>query len=275
MGQTIQCSFERYEKKYFLTPAKQEYLLQKMKPYLKEDLYSHYSICNLYYDTDNWQLIRTSIEKPVYKEKLRVRSYGIPKENEKVFIELKKKCDGIVYKRRITTEAVLSGSFLENSFLQNPLQASTFSNDTSSDGSFSAGTFSAGTFSENSYGQIGREICWFQNQYHTKPKVFIGYDRLAFTGISDTDFRITFDTNMRWRDTDLNLCLGDDGQPLLSDDRILMEIKMPGACPLWLSRLLSEEKIFPVSFSKYGTCYQEHILKKQKQQTTKEAYRCA
>lgn len=247
MGQTIQCSFERYEKKYFLTPARQEYLLQKMKPYLKEDLYSHYSICNLYYDTDNWQLIRTSIEKPVYKEKLRVRSYGIPKENENVFIELKKKYDGIVYKRRITTKSVLSGPFLESSF-------------------------STGTLAENSYGQIGREICWFQNQYHTKPKVFIGYERLAFTGILDTGLRITFDTNMRWRDTDLNLCLGDEGLPLLSDDRILMEIKMPGACPLWLSRLLSEEEIFPISFSKYGTCYQEHILKKQ---NTKEAYRCA
>lgn len=254
MEQSIQCSFERYEKKYFLTPTKQEYLLQKMKPYLKEDTYNHYSICNLYYDTDDWQLIRTSIEKPIYKEKLRVRSYGIPKENENVFIELKKKYDGIVYKRRITTEAVLSGPFLDNSFSQD---------------------FLVGSFSDSSFGQIGREICWFQNQYHTKPKVFIGYDRLAFTGISDTGLRITFDTNMRWRDTDLNLCLGDEGLPLLSDNRILMEIKMPGACPLWLSRMLSEEDIFPVSFSKYGTCYQEHIIKKQKQQTTKEAYRCA
>lgn len=270
MEQTIQCSFERYEKKYFLTPAKKEYLLQKMKPYLKEDLYSHYSICNLYYDTDNWQLIRTSIEKPVYKEKLRIRSYGIPKENEKVFIELKKKYDGIVYKRRITTEAVLSGPFLDNSFSQNPFLVGTSANSTSSDN-----TLSGDTLTENSFGQIGREICWFQNQYHTKPKVFIGYDRIAFTGISDADLRITFDSNMRWRDTDLNLCLGDEGRPLLSDDRILMEIKMPGACPLWLSRLLSEEEIFPVSFSKYGTCYQEHILKKQKKQTTKEAYRCA
>lgn len=274
MEQTIQCSFERYEKKYFLTPAKHEYLLQKMKPYLKEDLYSHYSICNLYYDTDNWQLIRTSIEKPVYKEKLRVRSYGIPKENENVFIELKKKYDGIVYKRRITTEAVLSGPFLDNSFLLDFLVGS-FSNGTSVNSTSSDSTLSGDTVTESSFGQIGREICWFQNQYHTKPKVFIGYNRLAFTGISDTNLRITFDSNMRWRDSDLNLCLGDDGQPLLSDDRILMEIKMPGACPLWLSRLLSEEEIFPVSFSKYGTCYQEHILKKQKKQTTKEAYRCA
>lgn len=245
MSDKIQCSFERYEKKYFLTPAQQEDLLIRMKPYIKADDYGKYTICSIYYDTDDWQIIRESIEKPDYKEKLRVRSYGVPKEDGKIFIELKKKCGGIVYKRRMTAAAHMAEPFLN------------------------------GLIPPNHFGQIGREIAWFQNFHKTSPKVFIAYDRTAFAGTEDTELRITFDTNMRWRDTDLNLCHGDYGQPIISDDRILMEIKMPGVCPLWLSRLLSEEGIFPVSFSKYGTCYCENILRKNTNKSKKEAFHCA
>ena len=74
------------------------------------------------------------------------------------------------------------------------------------------------------------------------------------------ELRITFDTNLRWRDTELDLRLGDHGAPITDPDMILMEIKFPGVCPLWLSRLLSREKVFPTSFSKYGACYRNHIL---------------
>lgn len=245
MENKIQCSFERYEKKYFLTPIQQAYLLSRMKPYVKADDYGKYTICNIYYDTDDWRLVRESIEKPTYKEKLRVRSYGVPTEAGKVFVELKKKCDGIVYKRRIITEAYKAEPFL------------------------------CGLESPKHYGQIGQEIAWFQNFYNAKPKVFIAYDRTAFAGISDTELRITFDTNMRWRDTELDLCLGEHGKPIISDDKILMEVKTPGACPLWLSRLLSEAGVFPISFSKYGTCYCEHILKNEINKTKKEAFHCA
>ena len=233
MANKIQCSFERYEKKYFLTPVQQEYLLSRMQPYITADDYGEYTICNVYYDTNDWRLIRESIEKPVYKEKLRVRSYGVPADDGTVFVELKKKCNGVVYKRRITTKAYLAEPLLY------------------------------GLEPEQLCGQIGREITWFQKFHQTIPKVFIAYDRTAFAGTDDTGLRITLDTNMRWRDTDTDLRLGDHGQPILSDDRILMEIKMPGSCPLWLSRLLSQTGIFPVSFSKYGTCYRDHILPKE------------
>lgn len=91
MSQPIQSCFERYEKKYFLTPAGQKALLQTIAPYIKMDFYGKYTICNLYYDTPDWRLIRASLEKPVYKEKLRVRSYGVPAPDGKVFAELKKK----------------------------------------------------------------------------------------------------------------------------------------------------------------------------------------
>ena len=100
----IQYSFRRYEKKYFLSPRQQEQLLRRIAPYIKEDAFDSYTICNIYYDTPDWRLIRASLEKPAYKEKLRVRSYGVPTETDRVFVELKKKFDGVVYKRRITTE---------------------------------------------------------------------------------------------------------------------------------------------------------------------------
>ena len=195
----IQCCFERYEKKYCLTLSQQRFLLERMTPYMKKDAYGEYTICNIYYDTDDYRLIRASLEKPVYKEKLRVRSYGVPQEDGKVFVELKKKFDG-------------------------------------------------------------REIGYFQSFYHTAPKVFIGYDRLAFAGIDDPQLRITFDTNLRWRDTDVDLRLGNHGAPIaLPCGDVLMEVKIPGACPLWLCHLLSDVGAFPASFSKYGACYRDEL----------------
>ena len=232
MAAQIKNCFERYEKKYRLTAEQQRLILEGMRPYMKKDAYGAYTICNIYYDTDDWRLIRASLEKPVYKEKLRVRSYGVPEEDGRVFVELKKKYDGVVYKRRITTEAREAASLLAGSV-------------------------------PNGHGQIGQEILWFQQFYGAKPKVFIAYDRLAFAGIDDSELRITFDTNLRWRDTALDLRLGDYGAPITDPGMILMEIKLPGVCPLWLSQLLSRAEVFPTSFSKYGYCYQYHILPKE------------
>lgn len=232
MAAQIKNCFERYEKKYRLTAEQQRLILEGMRPYMKKDAYGAYTICNIYYDTDDWRLIRASLEKLVYKEKLRVRSYGVPEENGRVFVELKKKYDGVVYKRRITTEAREAAPFLAGAV-------------------------------PNGHGQIGQELLWFQQRYGAKPRVFIAYDRLAFAGIDDSELRITFDTNLRWRDTALDLRLGDYGAPITDPGMILMEIKLPGVCPLWLSQLLSRAEVFPTSFSKYGYCYQYHILPKE------------
>lgn len=254
MANQIQTCFERYEKKYRITAAQQQALLDGMRPYMTADVYGEYTICNIYYDTDDWRLIRASLEKPVYKEKLRVRSYGTPTPDGKVFVELKKKYDGVVYKRRITARAGQVEPFL------------------------------AGRLPGRDFGQIGREIRWFQNFYHTKPKVYLAYDRQAFAGIEDPDLRITFDTGLRWRDTEVDLCRGDYGAPILPAGEVLMEIKIPGACPLWLSRLLSAVGAFPSSFSKYGTCYKDHLVGRtpaaalsalHEAQTRKEASCCA
>ena len=234
MAESVISCFERYEKKYRITKAQQRLIIEKMKPYMQADKFGKYTICNIYYDTRDWQLIRSSIEKPVYKEKLRVRSYGTPNADGKVFVEVKKKYDGVVYKRRITMPARQTGQFL-------------------------SGNSAAG------YGQIGREIGWFSSFYGAEPKVFIAYVRLAFAGTDDPELRITFDTNLRWRDTELDLTLGDGGELIIPADEVIMEIKIPRAAPLWLSRLLSEVGAFPSSFSKYGTCYKNEILKKEVQ----------
>lgn len=235
MAKGIQYSFERYEKKYFLNEAHYGAVLGELQKHMKADDYGQYTICNIYYDTDDWRLIRASIDKPLYKEKLRVRSYGTPEDEQNVFIELKKKFDGIVYKRRMTAPA------------------------------YSVEPFLYGLISDSCAGQVGREIQQFQQFYRAEPKVFIAYDRTAFAGTEDAGLRVTFDRNIRWRTTQLDLRDGDFGHQLLNDGRILMEIKIPGVCPMWLSRCLSENLIFPTSFSKYGTCYRENILKENKE----------
>lgn len=223
MANTVQYSFKRVEKKYFLTPEQYERFLIGTKTFIAPDAYGKSSILNIYYDTDDYRLIRASIDKPIYKEKLRVRSYGTPREDGKVFVEIKKKFDGVVYKRRATCPADALNRLL------GPAPAPV--------------------------GQIEREIAAFQQFWHTSPKVFIGYDRIAYAGREDDALRITFDDNLRFRTHDLDLRAGDGGTRFFDDNRILMEIKIPGACPLWLCRLLSELKIYPTSFSKYGSCY--------------------
>ena len=245
MAENIQSCFERYEKKYRITRSQQAQIIKGMQEHMKADKFGRYTICNIYYDTDDWRLVRASIEKPIYKEKLRVRSYGVPAEDGKVFVELKKKYDGVVYKRRITTAPETAAAFIEGA----------------ADGA--------------KFGQIGREIEWFCSFYDVRPKVFIGYDRLAFAGIEQPELRMTFDTGLRFRTEELDLRLGDHGAPLLPPDEVLMEIKIPGVCPMWLSGLLSDVGAFPTSFSKIGHCYKNSILKSGNAIEKKEEYGCA
>ncbi len=230
MAGKIQFCFKRYEKKYMLTPDQLAKMLAGINGHMRADEFGRYTICNIYYDTDDFQLIRASLEKPVYKEKLRMRSYGVPGSRDEVFVELKKKYDSVVYKRRTVMKTADAVSYIHDGAVLGRED------------------------------QICREIDWFMHSYHPKPKVFIAYDRTAFAGLDNPDLRLTFDTNLRWRDRDLDLRAGDYGEPLLASDQILMEIKIPGTTPVWLAHLLSEIGAFPTSFSKYGTCYTQNIL---------------
>ena len=230
---TIQSSFARIEKKYLLTRAQHRRILPELQAHTEPDEFGQYTICNIYYDTSDFALIRASLEKPVYKEKLRLRSYGVPTDDSRAFVELKKKFDGVVYKCRITLSERDAVRYL------------------------------SGDASAAPDGQIRRELDFFLRRCSVAPRAFIGYDRTALRGTDDPALRVTFDTGLRCRLDRLDLRLGGDGDPLLPPDRVLMEVKLPDAAPLWLSRLLSESGIFPTSFSKYGTLYQEHILKKE------------
>lgn len=227
--------FVRVEKKYHLTNKQYEKLIQELSPYMKMDNYGLHTICNIYFDTDTFDLIRTSIEKPVYKEKLRLRSYGIPKDNDKVYLEIKKKWKGVVYKRRVsmTLEEV-------NRYLNHGIKPTTDC-------------------------QILREIDYFISYYKPKPKVYLAYDRIALYCLEDPNVRITFDKNIRSRNTNLDLANGDYGNHLLEEGNHLMEIKVPGAYPLWLADILSELEIYPKSFSKYGNVYLTHLQEERNQ----------
>ena len=173
--QNIQRCFQRYEKKYLLNPEQYQKIRAGLAPYMEADEHGRYTICNLYYDTPDFQLIRASLDKPVYKEKLRMRSYGVPADGDSVFVELKKKYKGVVYKRRTVLEA---GEALD---------------------------YLAGRCSPRAKDQICREIDWFLGRYHPVPQVFIAYDREALAGLEDRVLRVTFDIDLRWRDTALDI----------------------------------------------------------------------
>lgn len=229
MGNQI---FQRIEKKYLLDDDQYESFMRCIEPYMQLDEYGLSTICNIYYDTDHFDLIRRSIDKPVYKEKFRIRSYGVPRENSKVFLEIKKKYDGVVYKRR---------EIMTLRQCQNYLMT--------------------GKIPEGKDSQIMREIDYCIKYYDLKPALYLAYDREAYYGKQDKELRMTFDINIRSRQNDLDLAKGDAGELLLRSDQHLLEIKIPQAMPMWLVKIMNELEIYPVSFSKYGTIYSKSVSK--------------
>ncbi len=227
-----QSCFQRFELKYILTRPQKEALLKVMEPYMKLDQYGRVTIRNIYYDTPNYRLIRASIERPVYKEKLRLRSYRQLGPGEEAFVELKKKFKKVVYKRRLSMAFEKAVDWLHG-------------NDT-----------------EQPPGQIGAEIHYFRDYYKDlRPTVFLSYEREAFYSLDGSEFRVTFDENILARPTDLSLCSKVYGTPILPVELTLVELKAPGAIPLWLTDFLTENKIYKTSFSKYGTAYQTMLFK--------------
>ncbi|MDR1669919.1 MAG: polyphosphate polymerase domain-containing protein [Oscillospiraceae bacterium] len=222
--------FKRYEKKYLVTReqgcALQEHFLQHMEA----DQYGSYLVQNLYFDTENWDAIRESVAKPVYKEKMRLRCYGLPKQGTDFFLELKKKYKGIVYKRRIAIPAVsLTDKTVRDAVSAQP-------------------------------SQIARELEFYMKSNAVSEKVYIAYHRIALAGAEDEGLRVTFDTDICFRTDCLDFRHPYVGVPILPRNNMLMEIKTLGGMPMWMTRILSENKIYPAAFSKYGACYTDHIL---------------
>lgn len=225
--EAYQTVFQRKEVKYLLSAQQLQALLPVIRQHMEPDRFPHSSIGSLYYDTPDYRLIRRSLEKPEYKEKLRLRSYGVPESDSPVFPEIKKKAGGIVYKRRVSMGCEDAMDYL-------------------------------GGRCPGSEGQIFRELDWMLSAYPgLAPRVFLGYERDSWMGSDEPELRLTLDWDIRYRTYDLDLRWGFRGTPILFPDQTLMEIKIPGAAPMWLSHALSENGIFPTSFSKYGESYKQ------------------
>ena len=220
---------QRYEMKYLLSGAQTDFLRRKLEGHLRIDGYGLTSIASLYYDTPDARLIRASLEKPAFKEKLRARSYGLATEASPVFLELKRKYDGVVYKRRVPSTVPQVERF--------------FAGEDSLDGSE----------------QIRKELAYFRDFYGTlAPACLILYDRTAYFEPGG-DLRLTIDHHPRYRMEDLTLTKSMDGTLLLPEGWTILEIKVQQAMPLWLTEALSAGEIYKSSFSKYGEAYRQQM----------------
>ena len=229
--------FKRYELKYLLTIEQYNLIKQILNNYMVPDNYLKSTIRNIYYDTLDFLMIRNSIEKPLYKEKIRIRTYQTINNEDEVFVELKKKYDGVVYKRREIVSYQNALNFLTNK--EKPFDS-----------------------------QIINEINYLLHYYKTlKPAMFISYKREAYIGNDDKKLRITFDTDILWRDYDIDLTKEPYGEKVLGSDFVLMEVKTIMGLPKWLLEFLGNNKIYKQSFSKYGNAYKQLISKESEEKS--------
>ncbi len=225
---------KRYELKYLLNSEQLTYFMNQISHYMKVDKYGLTSIASIYFDTPDYRLINKSIEKPKYKEKLRLRGYGLVTTDQPTFLEVKRKCEGIVYKRRIALLEKEAFELITNKEAKEKTQ-------------------------------ISRELEAFMETYKClEPKYMIIYDRLAYYQ-DNSDLRITIDMNPRYRTHDLNLHTSMDGTPLIENGGAILEVKVQHSIPLWLSEILTKGKIYQTSFSKVGTAHKEEMKKKKTQ----------
>ena len=242
--------FNRHEQKYFLDRTAMLAVQSRLTEHMEPDAYNRsgrpYTIANIYYDTEDQHLIRTSLQQPRYKEKLRLRGYGVPDLQDRVFLEIKKKCSGLVNKRRSALRLSAAYEFLGAGALPppEPLQNR----------------------------QVLREISYLLHLYNLKPALYLAYDRIAYFGGQDRGLRVSFDSRIRTRHDDLRLEAGDYGRPLLDGGLWLMEIKTSVCMPLWLARCLSDYRIYPAGFSKYGAEYLRRLAERPAEQAV---YTCA
>lgn len=253
-----QMIFKRFEIKYMIDEAVFEKLMEVMDGYMIADEHGRSTVCSLYYDTPKHLLIRRSLEHPIYKEKLRIRSYGVAEPSDTVFVELKKKFCSVVYKRRIAMTYDKALSYLAGN---GQIAGSQVADSQVAD-------------SQGADSQIANEINYALKIYENlAPAVLLSYEREAFYARNNHEFRVTFDRNILWRDYDLSLDKGIYGTPILEDQKVLMEVKTDGAIPGWMVDFLTQNKLYKTSFSKYGTAYRA-IYDRANNKSTKPAYDC-
>ena len=225
----IQTNFQRIETKYILDHATLDLLEKEMAPYLIADDYATSTITNIYFDNDDFQMIQDSIARRGGREKLRMRTYTEqPSDESPVFLEIKKKSEDVGLKYRLVSNLVSVTNYIENGI----------ADDTISDD------------------RVKDEVAQLQGRYlELKPKMVISHDRYSMKGLEDKKVRVTVDSNIRFRDYDVDLTLGRHGWPLLQEGKVIMEIKVPGQYPTWLAAILNKYGLVEQSFSKYGKAY--------------------
>jgi hypothetical protein len=234
----IQAIFNRFERKYLLNEKQKNEMVIFLKDYLVFDPYSinetYYKVFNIYYDTPDHLVIRDSLNKPKYKEKLRIRAYQLNPTNESlVFLEIKKKLNGQVNKRRLNMTYKDAKDYVNNGIKP--------------------------TYKDPMDQQILKEIDYFIKVHQVEPSIYIEYDRLAMMS-QDEHLRITFDKNIAFNQKELVFSDHSNEQLFPKHDMYLMEIKTDTNFPLWLVKKLSTFELFSQSFSKYGKIYQHHII---------------
>lgn len=234
--------FDRVEKKYLITAEKRDNIINALKKHMKEDKYHTSTVFNIYFDTDNYDLIIKSMERPEFKEKLRARSYG---GYDKVFFEIKTKLKGkdmnYGYKRRVLVTHKDYDKFVLG---KNTMQE-----------------LAAKKIEQPSDMQIAKEVDYLVEHFNLKPRIIVYYDRTSF--ITDNGLRVTFDENLSFRNRNLKFFRKSNDKHYFNDEKnIIMEIKANGVMPLWLVKILSENKAYPQSFSKIGSVYE--TLRKEK-----------
>lgn len=220
-AKALECVFKRHEMKYLLTDEDREQFEREMAGHMVPDAYGDSHISSIYFDTPTGLIARLSIEGNAYKEKLRVRSYGVTNPDTTVFVEIKKKVNGITYKRRVPARADIAMERL-----------------------------CAGSFPGDD--QISREINWLVRHYEgLAPSILVTYNRCAYYACDDADFRLTLDRNVRWIDRSDPVEENPAGGELLGPDRTILEIKTGTAVPMWVIDFLERREIRQTSFSKF------------------------
>lgn len=255
-------SFKRTEIKFLLTPYQYAALMRDIENNIKPDDYPESRIENIYFDTPTDLLIRTSLEKPIYKEKLRLRTYGVPTADSPSFLEIKKKYDGIVYKRRIEVPYETVMNYMNAPAVRGMYSPAFANSENPADRQDAFHAANPAGFIADS--QIKREIDAFRARYEgLRPRMVISYDRKSYLAKDHPLLRITFDSHIRYRSEDLDLASGPRGKELLEEGFYLMEVKAAGAIPLDFARTLSRLSIRQTSFSKYGAAYKDELSEKQ------------
>ena len=245
--------FQRKEIKYLMNEEQYCELRKRLEPIAQVDAYGKTQILNTYYDTPDFRLIRRAMEHPQYKEKLRLRCYNVPRDVSPSFIEIKKKFNGIVYKRRIEVPFEEAQDYLIRGIVPPRFEG---------EGFYDSNTPASEL-------QIQKEIDYFLSYYKDlRPAMGIAYDRIAMVGREDPELRITFDTNVRWSVEDLDLRFGNHGRQILRPDQHLMEIKIAGAMDLRIARMLSDLGIYHTSISKYGRGFEAYVAEQSPTHST-------